>query len=81
LARAAGLSVAAKPGGTSFNPLMIFSETGMGKTHLVQAIGNMIKQNSKNKIVLYVPIEKFTNQFVDSLTNQPNKLLNFYRTK
>ncbi len=80
LARAAGLSVAAKPGGTSFNPLMIFSETGMGKTHLVQAIGNMIKQNSKNKIVLYVPIEKFTNQFVDSLRNSSNQdFLNFYQ--
>ncbi|MCX6186975.1 MAG: chromosomal replication initiator protein DnaA [Bacteroidetes bacterium] len=80
LARAAGLSVAAKPGGTSFNPLMIFSETGMGKTHLVQAIGNMIKQNSKNKIVLYVPIEKFTNQFVDSVKNNSNQdFLNFYQ--
>ena len=80
LARAAGLSVAAKPGGTSFNPLMIFSETGMGKTHLVQAIGNMIKQNSKNKIVLFVPIEKFTNQFVDSVKNNSNQdFLNFYQ--
>ena len=80
LARAAGLSVATKPGGTSFNPLMIFSETGMGKTHLVQAIGNMIKQNSKNKIVLYVPIEKFTNQFVDSVKNNSNQdFLNFYQ--
>ena len=52
LARSAGFAVANKPGGTSFNPLMIFSETGLGKTHLVQAIGNMIKQNNKNKVVL-----------------------------
>ncbi len=80
LARAAGLSVASKPGGTSFNPLMIFSETGMGKTHLVQAIGNLIKQNSKNKAVLYVPIEKFTNQFVEAIRNNSNQdFLNYYQ--
>lgn len=80
LARAAGLSVANKPGNTSFNPLMIFSETGMGKTHLVQAIGNLIRQNSKNKVVLYVPVEKFTNQFVDSIrNNSQSDFLNFYQ--
>jgi chromosomal replication initiator protein len=80
LARSAGLAVATKPGGTSFNPLMIFSETGLGKTHLVHAIGNMIKQNNKNKIVLYVPVEKFTNQFVDSVRNNSNQdFLNYYQ--
>jgi len=81
LARSAGLAVASKPGGTSFNPLMIFSDTGLGKTHLVHAIGNMIKQNNKNKIVLYVPIEKFVNQFVDALRNSSNQdFLNFYQS-
>jgi chromosomal replication initiator protein len=80
LARSAGYAVANKPGGTSFNPLMLFSETGMGKTHLVQAIGNMIKQNSRNKVVLYVPVEKFINQFVDSVrTNSNQDFLNFYQ--
>ena len=80
LARSAGYAVSNKPGGTSFNPLMIFSETGLGKTHLVQAIGNMIKQNSKNKIVLYVPVEKFCNQFVDSIRNNSNQdFVNFYQ--
>jgi chromosomal replication initiator protein len=80
LARSAGYAVANKPGGTSFNPLMIFSDTGLGKTHLVQAIGNMIKQNSKNKIVLYVPVEKFCNQFVDSIRNNSNQdFVNFYQ--
>ena len=80
LARSAGYAVANKPGGTSFNPLMIFSETGLGKTHLVQAIGNMIKQNSKNKVVLYVPVEKFVNQFVDSVRNNSNQdFMNFYQ--
>jgi len=80
LARSAGYAVANKPGGTSFNPLMIFSETGLGKTHLVQAIGNMIKQNNKNKVVLYVPVEKFVNQFVDSVRNNSNQdFMNFYQ--
>ncbi len=80
LARAAGMSVASKPGGTAFNPLMFFGETGMGKTHLVHAIGNMVKQNNKNKIVLYVPIEKFTNQFVEAIRNNSNQdFLNYYQ--
>jgi chromosomal replication initiator protein len=80
LARSAGFAVANKPGGTSFNPLMIFSETGLGKTHLVQAIGNQIKQQNKNKVVLYVPVEKFINQFVDAIRNNSNQdFLNFYQ--
>ena len=80
LARSAGIAVANKPGGTSFNPLMVFSETGLGKTHLVHAIGNMIKQNSRNKIVLYVPVEKFINQFVDAIRNNSNQdFINYYQ--
>ncbi|OYU97065.1 MAG: chromosomal replication initiation protein DnaA [Bacteroidetes bacterium B1(2017)] len=80
LARSAGIAVANKPGGTSFNPLMVFSETGLGKTHLVHAIGNLIKQNNKNKIVLYVPVEKFMNQFVDAIRNNSNQdFINYYQ--
>jgi chromosomal replication initiator protein len=80
LARSAGIAVANKPGGTSFNPLMIFSETGLGKTHLVHAIGNLIKQNSRNKIVVYVPVEKFMNQFVDAIRNNSNQdFINYYQ--
>ena len=80
LARSAGLAVANKPGGTSFNPLMVFSETGLGKTHLVHAIGNLIKQNGKNKIVLYVPVEKFINQFVDAIRNNSSQdFINYYQ--
>jgi len=72
--------VANKPGGTAFNPLMIFSETGLGKTHLVQAIGNQIKQQNKNKVVLYVPVEKFANQFVDAIRNNSSQdFVNFYQ--
>lgn len=80
LARSAGIAVANKPGGTSFNPLMIFSETGLGKTHLVHAIGSLIKQNSRNKIVVYVPVEKFMNQFVDAIRNNSNQdFINYYQ--
>ena len=54
LARSAGYAVAAKPGGTSFNPLMIYGGVGLGKTHLAQAIGNEIRQTLPDKLVLYV---------------------------
>ncbi|MBI1221294.1 MAG: chromosomal replication initiator protein DnaA [Bacteroidetes bacterium] len=80
LARSAGFAVANKPGGTAFNPLMVFGGTGLGKTHLVHAIGNHIKQVNKNKVVLYVSAEKFMNQFIDSLRNSNNNdFVNFYQ--
>src|SRR5690606_27074489 len=64
LARAASVAVAQKPSVTAFNPLMIYGEVGLGKTHLVQAIGNFIEnQPGNNKLVLYVSSEKFTSQF------------------
>lgn len=66
LARSAGHAVAQRPGVTSFNPLMIYGGVGLGKTHLVQAIGNYIK-NNHNKFVLYVSSEKFTNQFINAI--------------
>ncbi|WP_375448301.1 chromosomal replication initiator protein DnaA [uncultured Fibrella sp.] len=67
LARNAGYAVAARPGVTSFNPLMIYGGVGLGKTHLVQAIGNFIKNNNQDKFVLYVTSEKFTNQFLNAI--------------
>ncbi|HEX9957752.1 MAG TPA: chromosomal replication initiator protein DnaA [Fibrella sp.] len=67
LARNAGYAVAARPGITSFNPLMIYGGVGLGKTHLVQAIGNFIKNNNQDKFVLYVTSEKFTNQFLNAI--------------
>lgn len=80
LARSAGYAVAGKPGGTSFNPLMIYGGVGLGKTHLVQAIGNEIKRNLTDKLVLYVSCEKFTQQFVDALKNNNiNDFVNFYQ--
>ncbi len=79
LARSAGFAVASKPGGTSFNPLMVFGGVGLGKTHIVQAIGNQIKMNNRNKVVLYVSAEKFMSQFVDSVRNTTtNDFVNFY---
>lgn len=80
LARSAGCAVAARPGGTSFNPLMIYGGVGLGKTHLVQAIGNEIKQKLPDKLVIYVSCEKFCQQFVDSLKNNTiNDFVNFYQ--
>lgn len=80
LARSAGFAVAGKPGGTSFNPLVIHGGVGLGKTHLVQAIGNQMKQTFPNKTVLYVSSEKFTNQFIDALKNNAvNDFIHFYQ--
>ena len=80
LARSAGYAVANKPGGTSFNPLVIYGGVGLGKTHLAQAIGNQIKLQFSGKTVLYVPAEKFGNQFIDALkSNSINDFLHFYQ--
>ena len=80
LARSAGYAVAKKPGVTSFNPLMIYGGVGLGKTHLIQAIGNEIKRNHPDKYVFYVASEKFTNQFIDALRNNSiQEFIAYYR--
>ena len=80
LARSAGYAVAKKPGVTSFNPLMIYGGVGLGKTHLVQAIGNEIKSNHPDKYVFYVASEKFTTQFIDALKNNSiQEFIAYYR--
>lgn len=80
LARSAGYAVANKPGVTSFNPLMIYGGVGLGKTHLVQAIGNEIKQSHPDKYVFYVASEKFTTQFIDALKNNSiQEFIAYYR--
>lgn len=80
LARSAGWAVAQKPGGTAFNPLVIHSGVGLGKTHLLHAIGNQVRQLFPEKTVLYVPSEKFTNQFIDNLKNNTvNDFIHFYQ--
>ncbi|MCB9251339.1 MAG: chromosomal replication initiator protein DnaA [Flavobacteriales bacterium] len=80
LARSAGFAVANKPGGTAFNPLMIFGGVGLGKTHLSHAIGNHIKAIYEKKTVLYVSSEKFINQYYDACKNgNHNDFVSFYQ--
>ena len=80
LARSAGYAVANKPGGTAFNPLLIYGSVGLGKTHLAHSIGIQIKDNFPNKTVLYVSSEKFTHQFIDSVKNgTQNDFIHFYQ--
>ncbi len=67
LARTAGESVAKRPGTTAFNPLVIYGETGLGKTHLVGAIGNEMLKHHPNKRVLYCQAEEFTNQIIAAI--------------
>ena len=79
LARSAGQAVAEKPGINAFNPLMIYGGVGLGKTHLVQAIGNQIKQRWPEKFVLYISSEKFVNQFLEMLrSNAIDDFANYY---
>jgi len=68
-AKAACLAVAKAPGKTAFNPLLIYGGVGLGKTHLIQAIGNFCKANGLVKRVRYVPSEKFTLEFINSIQN------------
>ncbi|MCZ2222024.1 MAG: chromosomal replication initiator protein DnaA [Chitinophagales bacterium] len=80
VARRAGKTVAEKPGSSSFNPLVIYGGTGLGKTHLAQAIGNEVKRINPNRVVLYVSSEKFINQFQDhSRNNAINDFIHFYQ--
>ena len=80
LARSAGLAVANKPGGTSFNPLLIFGGVGLGKTHLAHAIGVDIKDKYPEKTVLYISAEKFTQQYIESVKkNNRNDFIHFYQ--
>jgi chromosomal replication initiator protein len=80
IARTTGLSIAQRPGKNSFNPIFIHGGTGLGKTHLCQAIGNEIKRLDPSKVVLYVSLEKFANQYVEAAKagNVPD-FLNFYQ--
>lgn len=80
LARSAGFAVAQKPGGTAFNPLLIYGGVGLGKTHLSHAIGIEIKNTFPDKTVLYVSAEKFTQQFIDAVKNNDvNDFSHFYQ--
>jgi chromosomal replication initiator protein len=81
LARAAASAVANNPGGTSFNPLVIYGGTGLGKTHLIQAIGNHALAHAKAKRVIYVSSERFTVEFVEAIQRDTtNEFAGFYRS-
>ena len=74
-AKAAALSVAENPGQTPFNPLLIYSPPGLGKTHLLQAIGNQICISKPNYKLIYITGERFMFDFITSI--QKNKTSEF----
>ena len=81
LARTAGVSIANEPGKTIFNPLFVYGQSGVGKTHLANAIGVMAKQLHPEKRILYVSANTFQIQYTDAVrANTVNDFLNFYQT-
>ncbi|MCX6256473.1 MAG: chromosomal replication initiator protein DnaA [Bacteroidia bacterium] len=80
LARSASVTVAANPGGTAFNPIFIYGGSGLGKTHLAQAIGIEVKETLPDKTVLYVTANKFKTQYIESIRNNTsNDFIHFYQ--
>lgn len=81
LARSAAMAIAENPGSNSFNPFFIYGGTGLGKTHLIQSIGNKIKQDYDDEVaVLYISSESFTNEFVQAIrNNRASEFTMFYR--
>jgi len=69
LAHAAALSVAERPG-HSYNPLFVYGGSGLGKTHLMHAIGNAVMSRHPRKRVVYATSEKFTNEFINAIKSQ-----------
>ncbi|HKB86431.1 MAG TPA: chromosomal replication initiator protein DnaA [Ignavibacteriaceae bacterium] len=81
LARAAAGAISENPGGTSFNPLFVYGGVGLGKTHLIQAIGNKILDVFPGKKVIYLSSDIFTVEFVEAIqSNTVNEFSNFYRS-
>ena len=80
LARSASLAIAQQPGTTSFNPFLVYGGVGLGKTHLIHAIGNYAHMNRNADTVLYVSSERFTTEFVQSIQhNRVSEFSLFYR--
>ena len=75
LARSASWAIAQQPGATAFNPFLIYGGVGLGKTHLIQAIGNYALANGHARTVRYVSSETFTAEFVQSIQN--NRIAEF----
>ena len=79
LAYAASQAIIENPG-TKYNPFFVYGGTGLGKTHLIQAIGNAIKDKHPNKKVHYLTLEKFATDFINSLqNNKANSFKEKYR--
>lgn len=74
LAHAASIAVANEPG-RAYNPLFVFGETGLGKTHLMHAVAHQMLQNKPQAKIAYVSTEKFTNEFIHAI--RENKLVRF----
>ncbi|MCQ2192720.1 MAG: chromosomal replication initiator protein DnaA [Paludibacteraceae bacterium] len=75
LAKSAGLAISKAPGETPFNPLFIYGGSGLGKTHLANAIGNTILEKHPNKRIIYVDALRFQTQYQDAVRN--NNLVDF----
>ncbi len=69
-AHAASVAVAEKPNGSNFNPLFMYGGSGLGKTHLVQAVANFIRRNSPKTRFLYVQCEQFVNEFINAISTR-----------
>lgn len=81
LAHAAALAVT-KNLGSKYNPLFIYGGVGLGKTHLIQAIGNVVKKENRNKKIKYVTSERFTSEVITTLRSgglRPNDIDDFKR--
>ena len=74
------MSIAVNPGSTAYNPLYVFGDSGLGKTHVAQAIGMEIKQRHPNLQVLYVSMNKFQAQYTSAVLNKEvNDFIHFYQ--
>jgi len=80
LARSAGMAVAVSPGNNAFNPLYIYGDSGLGKTHIVQAIGHEVRQRHPELQVLYVSMNKFQAKFQTAYKNgEITDFIHFYQ--
>lgn len=80
LARSVAYAVSERPAQTAFNPFFIYGNSGVGKTHLIQAIGMYIKHKNPDKNVIYLSASRFMRQYMDATkNNQVNNFINFYQ--
>lgn len=81
LARAAAFAISENPGNNSFNPFFVYGGVGLGKTHLIQAIGNKISETYPEKKIIYLSSDIFTVEFVDAIqSSKVNEFTSFYKS-